>query len=209
MKRVKIKFKNQKGNTGFTLVEALVAISILMIAIASPMTLAQKGLSTATLSKDQMVASFLAQDALEAARNIRDEIATRNNTGDWLSGNGSGLSLSNCTCTGSSCDFDSGTPTYCTIDTTAPDWASAVQPSSANLGPLKMSYSTDVNGIKHFLKYDYLGTDISKFTRYINIKRSISNANEAVVSVRVFWSSPQGIQKIDVQDFIYNYSENL
>jgi prepilin-type N-terminal cleavage/methylation domain-containing protein len=32
--------------SGFTLIEALVAISILMIAIASPMQLAQKGLST-------------------------------------------------------------------------------------------------------------------------------------------------------------------
>ena len=57
-----------KANSAFTLVEALVAISILMIAIASPMTLAQKGLSTATQSKDQMIAAFLAQgmDALDA-----------------------------------------------------------------------------------------------------------------------------------------------
>jgi hypothetical protein len=36
-----------------------------------------------------------------------------------------------------------------------------------------------------------------------------ANSYQSVVKVRVFWDSPQGVQKIDVQDFIYNYSENL
>lgn len=57
---------------GFTLIEALVAISLLMVAISSPMMLAQKGLSSSILSRDQMIASFLAQDGIEAIKNIRD-----------------------------------------------------------------------------------------------------------------------------------------
>ncbi len=67
--------KNKKIISGFTLIEALVAISLLMIAISSPIMLAQKGLSSSILSRDQMIASFLAQDGIEAVKNIRDEIA--------------------------------------------------------------------------------------------------------------------------------------
>jgi len=140
MKIVKI-----KSISGFTLVESLVAISILMIAIASPMTLAQKGLSTATLSKDQMIASFLAQDAIEAVKNIRDQIAVSQSSGGWLDGNGDQF-LAPCICTGANddCNFDSTQRRYCNI-----------------------------------------------------------------VSVRVSWPTSQGVQSINIQNFIYNYSENL
>lgn len=197
----------------FTLVEALVAISILMIAIASPMTLAQKGLSTATLSKDQMIASFLAQDAIEAVKNIRDQIAVSTVSGDWL-----GDPISPCVCSGAdNCNFDITPLKFCTIDTTR-SWTIGTDGSiktflgNVNDAKLKMSYITLPSGDKQFLKYDYTGVDNSKFTRYINIKKTSTSgigADEAVINVRVFWDSPQGVQKIDVQDYIYNYSENL
>jgi len=213
--------KNNKTKA-FTLIEALVAISILMIAIASPMTLAQKGLSTAVLSKDQMIASFLAQDAIEAVRNIRDQIAVSQTSGDWLTGNGNQF-LKPCICsTPEQCNFDSGDliRVSCYIDTTAPEWNSVSISSDRPIGhgsaesyKLQISYDTDPLDItkKHFLKYDYLGTEDSKFSRYINIKKNPTgtNPNEAVVNVRVFWDSPQGVQKIDIQNFLYNYSENL
>ena len=209
MKKEKVKLNNR--TFGFTLVEALVAISILMIAIASPMTLVQKGLSTATLSKDQMIAAFLAQDAIEAVKNIRDQIAISQTSGDWL-----GAPLSLCVCspaTGQNCNFDVLTDLkFCQIDTTSSDWIKGVLPVS-DQGPLKIF--SDSEG--KFLRYGYNNTDEnsiktdSKFYRFINIKKdpTATNSNEAVVSVRVSWVSPQGLQKIDVQDFIYNYSENL
>ena len=215
-------YKNIKKQTNkkkaFTLIEALVAISILMIAIASPMTLAQKGLSTATLSKDQMIASFLAQDGIEAVKNIRDQIAVRGSaTNDWLD------LLSNCTCSSDAdCNFDSSQlVTFCTIDTTASIWnSSTIQRFTgiANAPKLKKSYYTDPStNVKNFIKYDYSGTEGAEdsiFYRYINIRETpmideSGKHNEAVVSVRISWGSPLGVQKIDIQDFIYNYSENL
>lgn len=57
---------------GFTLVETLVAITILMIAIAGPLVIATKGLTSATYSKDQMIASFLAQESMEVIKNVHD-----------------------------------------------------------------------------------------------------------------------------------------
>ena len=203
------KIENSKLKSGFTLIEALVAVSILMIAIASPMTLAQKGLSTATLSKDQMIAAFLVQDGIEALKNIRDQIAIRGTGANWLD------ILQPCICYDAACNFDSAVPKFCTIDTTSLTWDSnsIKLGGTANTGLLKISYDISSN----FLKYDY-NNDInsnnySKFTRYINIKSPVvpsGDSNEAVVSVRVFWDSDRGVrEKVEAQDFIYNYSDNF
>lgn len=211
------KFNKQNG---FTLVEALVAISILMIAIASPMALAQKGLSTATQTKDQMIAAFLAQDAIEAVKNIRDQIAMSQISGDWID-----LPIfSSCICTTpASCDFDSLGKKTCNIETTKKWDAPNVIKLNNGFEELKMSFDIDQNGVKHFVKYDYNPDSLSlcnagstnkcseksKFFRYLNIMKSTTNPNEALVKVRVSWTSSQGAQKIDIQDFMYNYSENL
>ena len=69
-------------NKGFTLLEALVAISILMVAVVAPITIAQKGLSSSYYSKNQMIASYLAQDAIEYIKNIRDMNVINENP--WL-----------------------------------------------------------------------------------------------------------------------------
>ena len=218
---LKITKKLTNYKKAFTLIEALVAISILMIAIASPMMLAQKGLSTATLSKDQMVATFLVQDAIESVKNIRDQIAMRGGVGDWLNN----TLLKDCICTNSdNCNFDSSNPTYCAMDTVSSEWKAGniLSNNPTPPGPLMIEYNASGN----FLKYDYNPKNLSscgvsnpgecseasKFTRYINIKKtggSVDGENEAVVSVRVSWNSPQGPQKIDIQNFIYNYSENF
>ena len=217
-----MKLLKQKGiviKSGFTLVEALVAISILMIAIASPMSLAQKGLSSATLSKNQMIASFLAQDAVEAVKNIRDQIAVSQTTGDWLDN----TVLEPCVCrtsSGDTCSFDATISKFCKIDTTSPIWNnSSIKSAGVAANPqLSLVYTPiDTSGIKHFLKYSYdtfSGVEATIFKRYINIVKTSDTVaggdpNEAVINVRVIWTSPQGPQKIDVQDFIYNYSENL
>lgn len=60
---------------GFTLVETLVAISILLVVIIGPMTIAQKGIQNAYFARDQLTAVFLAQEAIEAVREIRDDTA--------------------------------------------------------------------------------------------------------------------------------------
>jgi len=56
----------------FTLVETLVAISLLTIAIVAPMALTTQSLSSAHYAKDQMTASHLAQEAIETIRHVRD-----------------------------------------------------------------------------------------------------------------------------------------
>ena len=87
--------KNHKN--GFTIVETLVAITVLMIAISGPLVVASKGLFGATLSKNQMIASYLAQESMEVVKNKRDNNISSGAVGGWLGGLG--------TCTNSSpCD---------------------------------------------------------------------------------------------------------
>lgn len=62
----------QKATHGFTLVETLVAVSILTVAVASALSLTARSLSTAYYARDQITAFHLAQEAVETVRHARD-----------------------------------------------------------------------------------------------------------------------------------------
>lgn len=75
--------QNNRDNNGFTIIETLVAIAILMISIAGPLAVASKSLTAALYAKDQMIASYLAQEGVETIRNRKDNnISTPPNK--WL-----------------------------------------------------------------------------------------------------------------------------
>ena len=57
---------------GFTLVETLAAITLIMVAIVAPMGLTVQSLSVAYYARDQITASNLAQEGIEAVRAVRD-----------------------------------------------------------------------------------------------------------------------------------------
>ena len=57
---------------GFTLIETLVAVSLLSVAIVAPMSLTTKSLAAAYYARDQIVAFHLAQEAVETVRHFRD-----------------------------------------------------------------------------------------------------------------------------------------
>ncbi len=65
---------NIDGNKerGLTLVETLVAISILTIAVVGPLGIIAQALHTSYYTRDQMTAYYLAQEAIEYVRNLRD-----------------------------------------------------------------------------------------------------------------------------------------
>jgi type II secretory pathway pseudopilin PulG len=84
-KNILIQNNNQKR--AFTLVETLVAISILMLAVTGPLFYASESLKAAIYAKDQITAFYLAQDAFEQIRGIRDgNIYNPDPDADWASG---------------------------------------------------------------------------------------------------------------------------
>ena len=61
-----------KKQRAFTLIETLVAISLLVIAVVAPLSLATQSLESAYYARDQITAFYLAQEAIEAVRSVRD-----------------------------------------------------------------------------------------------------------------------------------------
>lgn len=57
---------------GFTLIETLVALTLLTTAIIPPISLTVQSLSTAYYARDQITAYYLAQEAIEVVRDVRD-----------------------------------------------------------------------------------------------------------------------------------------
>jgi len=83
MKRQTTNYKLQT-NIGFSLLETIVAISILMTTIIGPLSLASKGIVSADYVKDEITGFYLAQEAMETVRNVRD--TNIKNRVSWLNG---------------------------------------------------------------------------------------------------------------------------
>ncbi|MDP1624898.1 MAG: prepilin-type N-terminal cleavage/methylation domain-containing protein [bacterium] len=157
-------------NKGFTLVEAMVAISILSLAVTGPLVIAQKGIGSAVYARDQITASYLAQEAVEYVRNVRD---TNRIEGDpWLT------NLFNC--------LETGAGQRCTIDARFkdPSVEGAITACPPGLCPILMI------GTEHNL-YGYgtgEGWRATPFTRTVYVDNRIFD-REAMVSVTVEWST--------------------
>lgn len=73
-----------KKQRGFTLLETLVAILVLSLSIVAPMLIASRTLVSAVAAQEQIIAVYLAQEAIEALRAVVDNDALEGDT--WLNG---------------------------------------------------------------------------------------------------------------------------
>ncbi|TSC57054.1 MAG: hypothetical protein Greene041679_482, partial [Parcubacteria group bacterium Greene0416_79] len=77
--------------SGFTIIETLVAMAVLVLAIVAPLTLAERSLASVESSGSEITALYLAQEAIEFVRNLRDANAlvalkAKDKKADWLTG---------------------------------------------------------------------------------------------------------------------------
>ena len=106
-------------NNGFTIVESLVAITILVLVITGAASAIQVGTSSYIFSKNQVIAFYLAQEGFEQIRNMRDENGLKNQ--NWLTGI-SAISSDPCYF-GNACIVDpvnSNVPTRCSAPGSCP-----------------------------------------------------------------------------------------
>ncbi|KKW43295.1 MAG: hypothetical protein UY97_C0002G0006 [Parcubacteria group bacterium GW2011_GWB1_57_6] len=61
-----------KMSTGFTLIETMVAVTIITLAVAGPLFAANRAFVAARIARDQLTASHLAQEGIEYVRAMRD-----------------------------------------------------------------------------------------------------------------------------------------
>ena len=76
--------KTKSKRAGFTLVETLVAISILLIAVAAPISLIGDSVHRIYYAKDEAVAVNLAKEGIEIIRQVRDTNMLSSASGGWL-----------------------------------------------------------------------------------------------------------------------------
>ena len=80
-------WQGKHNNSGFTLVETLIAISIFSMSIVALMSILGSGISDTNYAKMKMTASYLAQEGIESIRNMRDSYVLYNDitSNSWTS----------------------------------------------------------------------------------------------------------------------------
>ena len=76
----------KKSQSGYSLVEVLVSISILLIATVGPMSIATQGIKSSQFALEQNTAYFLAQEGIEVMFAIRNNLALEDINNDLSSG---------------------------------------------------------------------------------------------------------------------------
>lgn len=178
---------------GFTLVETLVAITILMMAIVGPYYAIQQAVNASYTARDQLIAASLAQEGVEYIHSIRDNnyiynsslACQPNGCRSWLAGldgsNGSTASAANCF-----------TATGCMVD---PTQNTAVTCAAGGCQPLYLS-GTYV--------YNQAGSGApTRFTRTVTLT-SVSGT-EVAVTVTVSWITEHTPHKVIVTEHLNDW----
>ena len=181
----------KKNTPAFTLVETLVAISILLVAIVGPFYAIQRSITASYIARDQLIGSSLSQEAVEYVYALRDgNYLTNQKNGTsipWLAGadgttDASGNST-NCT-----------TANGCTLDPTQS--VPLVACAAGGCMPLTLDTSTG--------RYTQVTTNpVTKFTRKV-VVTTISSV-EAKVQVTVTWKTLTTPYTLVTTEELYNW----
>jgi len=149
---------------GFTLIETMVAISILLMSMTSPIIIAKQGMVSARQARNSITAFYMAQDAIEYIKNVRDSNFL--NGQSWLT------------------NFGPCIDNFCQVDTLDDDFTTAFSSCDAINGCPVINKLTDING--NFTFYDY-NTDYPSSGFVRNVKIVTINSDEVRVEVKILW----------------------
>ena len=179
-------FSHRAAKKGFTLVETLVAIGILAVAVAGPLYAASRALVATQVTRDQFIASYLAQEGIEYVRALRDSafldayVPPPSPTVCPWSGSVATVSCTAWTSFKTGIETYCLTPNRCTLDPSLPigyGSGTAVQSAGGTAPPLRLMsgrYTQNTSGT------------VTKFTRTIQVAAP-SATNENITST-VTWN---------------------
>ena len=176
---------------GFTLVETMVAISILMLGILGPLSIASTGLRNSLFAKDQVTAYYLAQEGIEYVRYVRDANYLDDKK-PWLNG------LNNCT------------EQYgCTVDTE--EWfktnaSVTYKCTSTDCGTDALLYK--INSNQHYTHQSGSGNTATPFTRIIKVENTPTD-KEIKVTSTVTWQTGAGQKSFTLTENVFNIYKTL
>jgi prepilin-type N-terminal cleavage/methylation domain-containing protein len=143
----------------FTLIETLVAISVLSLAVVGPLYTASRATLATNLTHDKVIASYLAQEGAEYMRATRDTYFLENQSSGWNT---------------FVATMDSTCATACSLDT----FSSALQSCFNGVCPALRLYNN---------KYQLTSGDETQFTRTISAEIS-SNDDTVTITSEVSWA---------------------
>ncbi len=191
-------YHTQQTQSGFSLVEMLVAVSILLLVIVGPMTVTSRAAKSSSFSTEQAQAFFLAQEGLELAQRERDNILLKNFGGvavDWddFINSGAGGTYQHCYAdTGCGLEWDNTAtnlraPANCAI-----------------AGKCKLYYDADAERSRFTHEVGVPANETTLFTRIIKFE----NEDDAKVRVTstVTWRTGSVVapQTVETQTYLYN-----
>ncbi len=159
---------------GFTIVETMVAVAVLLIIIAAPLTLAERALASADAARQEITAVYLAQEAIEFVRNLRDTNTLAKVA--WLTGL-------------DACEDAAG----CGIDPTAESPSNQIFVCNALLSTCTLQINKGdptTNPFSGLYGHQRVGSDWVKteYTRSVALVES-ADGKEAKVTVTVGWTA--------------------
>ncbi|MCL5782022.1 MAG: type II secretion system GspH family protein [Patescibacteria group bacterium] len=163
----------------FTIIETLVAVSILMIAIVGPLTAANKGYSAALESRHRVIAANLAAEELEMLNNFKDNLQTDTSTGKNLF-----QMAASGDCSSSVCAIYLNNHDDWVVNTSCP--SGGVYPCRLYLGSNGYQYSAG-------------GAKLSDYYRYFTLQQVSEDPNQIVVTAITKWYTNRSSTN---QDFI-------
>jgi prepilin-type N-terminal cleavage/methylation domain-containing protein len=174
---------------GFTLVETLVAITIIVMAIVGPFQIVQQGLLASYVARDELIATALAEEGVEYVRAVRDgnflyNIA--NSPRSWLAsldGTSGAVGSVNCV-TANGCMVD---PTQSTTVIACTGTCSVLNLTTTGV------YTQTLPG----------GAVPTRFTRKVQL--TTVTATEVLVTVTVTWSTKHIPFTVTVTDTMHNW----
>ncbi|MEI8269778.1 MAG: prepilin-type N-terminal cleavage/methylation domain-containing protein [bacterium] len=171
--------KKNKKNSGFTLVETLVALFIFSISIITTMSVLSGGVSNTMYAKNKVIAEYLAQEGIEYFKNIRDTSMLYDDDAQagWTNFK---IKLTNSGCAEQNgCYFNNNETSF--PDIGGGNWVSGIdfQQCVTNICP-NFSYNT-VTG-----QYTSTGTQNSVFSRKMKVEFTTGGDGLKVISEVTF-----------------------
>jgi Tfp pilus assembly protein PilV len=176
------RFLKQK-NKGFTLIEAMVSISLFTLSILALMSVLASSLAGTNYAKQKVIASYLGQEGIEYLRNMRDTAALYNATSGQA-----GWNAFKTTANGASCDVRG-----CYISNMA-----LVSCNLSGVCPNLLYDSTTST-------YGYTSGADSGFNRKVQVTHI--NANQTRVVSTVTWRQGSGTYSVVFSEILFNWIE--
>ncbi len=187
-----------KKEAGFTLIETLIAILLLLTSVVALMVLASRIIIATKGQRQEITAQYLLQEGMEYLRNNRD--SALNSGVSWADysrpGPGCPLTVGSGTPSVCECIFLSGNPGMCSVDAIFDDVRSCSPTGCPKMiqveSPSRTIFCTPGANCPGFGGAPKQTT----FSRSIRMTPSTVNPEELYVDIQVFWTDTGGVKRV-------------